>query len=236
MVRGIIEKKPDLSVLSAGWIPPSLVCRESKVETARKLIREGALAVIGPSGVGKTTLARMAFPDAIIVDCTLRRRAQSIARYIALSMGIKARRFGDALNAIREAEARLVVLDDFTLAFRNREMRLLLRALEKHLVVFIAHPSIRYELFEYSILEMPPYSAAELYRILEPRAASGRLPVEEGALWEIARLVGWPKGPGSARLALYVLRLCLERTVGEVSAGLVARLARKELFHVLNFP
>jgi len=77
-------------------------------------------------------------------------------------------------------------------------------------VVLIAHPSVRGELRGALTIEMPPYTAGELYEILEDRVAQGDLPVSDSVLRFIAERLGYPRGSGSARLAIRALRRAVE--------------------------
>jgi len=187
-------------VLSESYLPSRLVGREDRLQLLKLAPPQGLVAVIGPAGTGKTTLARLAFPGAVWVDCGVHGSHAGV--YGAL------RRSG-----LREGTTgRTVVLDDFTLAHRTPELwDLVLRLSERNRVVLVAHPSIRGELRGAPLLvEMPPYSAEELYLILEDRALQGELPVADKVLRFIAEKVGYPRGSGSARLALRALRLAFQ--------------------------
>jgi len=188
-----------LEVLSEAYLPPRLAAREDRLRALRAA--EGLVAIVGPAGAGKTTLARLAFPDALWVDCGLTPSYASIRASLRGFTG-----------------GRAVVLDDFTLAHRTPQLwELVLRLSRSGRVVLVAHPSIRGELAGAQLVEMPPYSAEELYLILEDRALQGELPVTDKVLRFIAEKVGYPKGSGSARLALRALRYALQAAQGPVS-------------------
>ncbi len=204
----------EVRVLSESWLPPRLRFREEKVGALASALREhSVVAVVGPSGVGKSTLVRLALPRAVIVDCSVKRSYSSIVREVARQLNIRARTLATAVEELLELEGAVVVLDDYTLARRSRRLVELVEYLGKrNAVVLVGHPSIRGELagLAGTTIDMPPYSAEELYGILEDRVVAGQLPVSEEALWEIASRLGLPKGPGSARLAITLLRLALK--------------------------
>jgi len=187
-------------VLSESYLPSRLVRREDKLQTLRATPPQGLVAIVGPAGTGKTTLAKLAFEGAAWVDCGVHGSHAGV--YGAL------RRSG-----LREGSTgRTVVLDDFTLAHRTPELwDLVLRLAEMNRVVLVVHPSVRGELRGAPLLvEMPPYSAEELYQILEDRALQGELPVTDKVLRFIAEKLGYPRGSGSARLAVRALRYALQ--------------------------
>jgi len=116
-------------------------------------------------------------------------------------------------SGLRDSEAgTTVVFDDFTLAQRTPQLwDMVLRLAEMNRVVLVVHPSIRGELRGAPLLvEMPLYSAEELYLILEDRALQGDLPVTDKVLRYIAEKLGYPRGSGSARLAVRALRLAFQ--------------------------
>jgi len=186
-------------VLSESYLPSRLVRREDRLQLLRLAPPQGLVAIIGPAGTGKTTLARLAFPDAVWVDCGVHGSHAGV--YGAL------RRSG-----LREKAGVSVVFDDFTLAHRTPELwDLVLRLSERNRVVLVVHPSVRGELRGAPLLvEMPPYSGEELYLILEDRALQGELPVTDKVLRFIAEKLGYPRGSGSARLAVRALRYALQ--------------------------
>jgi len=187
-------------VLSESYLPSRLVGREDRLQLLKLAPPQGLVAVVGPAGTGKTTLARLAFPDAIWVDCGVHGSYPNIVKTL--------RRSG-----LREGTTgRTVAFDDFTLAHRTPELwDLVLRLSERNRVVLVVHPSVRGELRGAPLLiEMPPYSGEELYLILEDRAVQGNLPVTDRVLRFIAEKLGYPKGSGSARLAIRALRLAFQ--------------------------
>lgn len=217
-----------LSVLSEDWLPPRLRYREAKVQELRELAVEGAV-IVGPSGVGKSTLVRMALPEAITVDCGSARTAASIAARISVAMGLRSRRLGDVLRELRERPPHTIVLDDYTLARRNRSTVSLVRVLANyHRLVLVVHPHALNSPGVFgTVLRMPPYTPRELQGILEDRVVKGALPVSEEAIAAVSSALGSPQGPGSARLALTVLRetlrLCLRSGDREVTPKHVAQ-------------
>jgi len=186
-------------VLNESYLPSRLVGREDRLQALRATPPQGLVAVFGPAGTGKTTLARLAFEGAVWVDCGVHGSYPNVVKTL--------RRSG-----LREKAGVSVVFDDFTLAHRTPELwDLVLRLSERNRVVLVVHPSIRGELRGAPLLiEMPPYSAEELYLILEDRALQGELPVADKVLRFIAEKVGYPRGSGSARLALRALRLAFQ--------------------------
>lgn len=194
-----------LEVLDEAWLPPRLVGRQEQLRKLAALIAAGGVcAVVGQAGTGKTTLVRMVVRDAVggvvWVDCGRR------TSYSAIAAALAAR------------HARVVVLDDFTLARRDAKLWSMVARLGREgSVVLTAHPSVRAELIAHGvtrIVDMPPYNAEELFVILLDRVIEGGLAVDDEALEVIARRVGWPEGPGSARIALRALRTALELAGG----------------------
>ena len=201
-----------LEVLSEGWTPPGLVMREDKIGELRSSLGSGVVLVVGPSGVGKTTLVKLALDGYVYVDCGVKRTYASIVREIAGQFGLKGR-LGIAVEEILGRGGTTYVLDDYTLSKRSRRLAELVGKLaEKNAVVLVIHPSIKAELagLAETTIEMPPYSDRELYAILEDRVIQGELPVSEEALEAISRRVGYPKGSGSARISISVLRKALK--------------------------
>jgi len=208
-------------VLSDSWLPPRLRCREGKVEELLMALEESREAVIvGPSGVGKSTLVRLALLEAVVVDCSVRRTAASIGRALAAGLGLKWGGLPRLKEDLAALEPRTIVFDDYTLARRTRGLLALLGAARSgHRVVLVVHPSARHAPgVRGPAVEMPPYSAEELFAIMEDRVIEGRLPASEDCLWEIARSLGYPHGPGSARLAIATLREALKLAPGEAVA------------------
>jgi len=52
-------------VLSESYLPQRLVGREDRLQLLKLAPPQGLVAIIGPAGTGKTTLAKLAFPDAV---------------------------------------------------------------------------------------------------------------------------------------------------------------------------
>ncbi len=201
-----------MKVLSESWLPPRLRFREEKIDVLSSTLSEqGVATVVGPSGVGKSTLVRLALHGAVIVDCCTKRTAASIGRELAKKLNLPWRGLVVLKEELAELEPATVVLDDYTMAQKTKELLDLLSVIRaRHRVVLVVHPSARYAPgVEGPAVEMPPYAAEELYGILEDRVVAGQLPVSEEALWEISNRLGLPKGPGSARLAITALRLAL---------------------------
>lgn len=201
-----------LEVLTPEWTPPRLVHREDKPGELKRALKKGRVLVVGPCGTGKSTLVKLALGETLRVDCSRARSAASVAARLAALAGVRTRRLSVALSRLLELEPQIIVLDDFTLARKDRSMILLLERLERrHVIVLVVHPhALRAPGVEGEAVIMPPYSAEELYGILENRVAAGGLPVSEEALWAIAEGLGHPHGPGSARLAIAALRRALE--------------------------
>lgn len=203
-----------LEVLSEAWLPPRLLFREDRVRELEEVGGScGVVAVVGPSGVGKTTLVRMAFPRAPLIDCSLKRTYYSVVREAARLLGLPQSPLPVTVDRILEIGGKTVILDDYTLAKRTQRLTSLVKKLaERNRVVLVCHPSIKAELvgLAETTIEMPPYSKEELYAILEDRVVAGELPVSEEALEVISGKVGYPEGSGSARLAILILRKALE--------------------------
>lgn len=188
-----------LEVLEERWTPPVLVGRMDRVRLIARLVAEGRrVAVIGVSGAGKSTAVRKGLGlvgvDAVWIDCSSNRSYYTVRRKISNGWN---------------------VLDDYTLAKRDRNMRALISRIK---AVVIVHPWHTYpELQGYEKVEMPPYNSQELYDIMADRVVRGDLDVDEDSLAYISEVVGHPRGPGSARIALQLLKLSLELGGGKTN-------------------
>ena len=189
----------DLRVLDPDYLPRRLLFREKQLNvTVNALLARQNLVVMGEPGMGKSTLVKMALASAkiphVYIDCGHSRTYSSIRK--------KTRR--DRLN----------VLDDFTLA--RHETRLEKLVLQLPWKILVVHPVYKPRLQRlYSLglrarlVEMPPYTPAEIYKILEDRIIAGNLPVSEEAIHHLATRA---KNP---RKALNILRKAIQQAQGQ---------------------
>ncbi|MEM4853624.1 MAG: hypothetical protein QXQ60_08660 [Thermofilum sp.] len=174
--------------------PPKLLFREAELAEARARVERGEpFKVVGPPGVGKTTLVRMALAGVghAYVSCFERRTP----RLILSSLG-----------------AGWNVLDDFSLAAWDGQLLAAVRSLP---VILVELPHRRSPLLENHVIEMRPYSREQLEEILRERVVRLRLPADDEDIRAAAE-EGARRG-GNARAALYALhRLLLPRLTRHV--------------------
>ena len=199
-MKRISSLQYDLGVLDPAYVPERLLFRERQLQSVIDALRaRRSIVVVGEPGMGKTTLVRKALTltrvPHVYVDCGMSRTYYSI------------------LRKVRRAEG-VVVLDDYTLARHTARLeKLVLRLPWKVLVV---HPIFKPKLqrlyrrgLDATLIEMPPYSASEILRILEDRVVAGNLPVTETALAYLAMKAHNP------RKALTTLRQALKHFPSE---------------------
>lgn len=189
----------DLRVLDPDYLPRRLLFREKQLNMAvNALLARQNVVVVGEPGMGKTTLVRKALASVkipyIYIDCGQSRTYASIRK--------------------KMKTGGLVVLDDFTLVkYEPRLEKLVTQLPWKILVV---HPVFKPRLqrlftlgLKARLVEMPPYTPAEIYRILEDRVIAGNLPVSEEAIQHLAYRV---KNP---RKALNTLKKAIQQAQGQ---------------------
>ncbi|MEM2186844.1 MAG: hypothetical protein QXT37_07705 [Thermofilaceae archaeon] len=164
--------------------PPKLLFREAELSEARAYIERGEpFKVVGPPGVGKTTLARMALigVDHTYVSCFQRRTPRMILPLLD----------GGRWN----------VLDDFSLAMWDERLFNAVKQMPR--VVLVELPHRRSPLLEGNVIEMRPYSREQLEEILRERVVRLLLPADDDDIHAAAE-EGARKG-GNARVALLAL-------------------------------
>lgn len=207
-------------VLSEDFIPSRLVRREDMLDKVVDMMNKHSVVVIeGVSGVGKTTLVRMLERKMgrqvsfIYVDCSMCRTYPGILSRIGEVIGVRR----SVLDALLSRSKSVIVLDDFTLVVNRQTIRFIERIKKKHKVILVVHPWVSLPLSSFGKVSMPPYSREELIDIITDRVLSGNLSrVSDEAVERVSYALGFPRGPGSARLALLVLREAIKLTDGEV--------------------
>ncbi|MEM0093471.1 MAG: hypothetical protein QW753_03785 [Thermofilum sp.] len=176
--------------------PPKLLFREAELAEARARVERGEpFKVVGPPGVGKTTLVRMALAGVghAYVSCFERRTLRAILPLLD-GAGWK-------------------VLDDFSLAMWDERLFSAVEQLPRAILVELPHR--RSPLLENHVIEMRPYSREQLEEILRERVVRLRLPADDEDI-RLAAEEGARRG-GNARAALYALhRLLLPRLTRHV--------------------
>jgi Cdc6-like AAA superfamily ATPase len=168
-------------------LPKRLLFRERQLEEAVALLKaRESFAVRGPFGTGKTTLLRIALSKVAVphvyVECMHCRTYSCIRR--------------------RVDHAKLVVLDDYSLAYRSPELSFLVSRIPLKVVVVNKSLDME-ELKNLKMIEMPPYTRQEVTEILAQWVAELRLRVSDEQV-EACADKGYRAG-GNVRVAL----LCL---------------------------
>jgi len=181
----------NIKVLSDDWEPQKLVNREGKVDEVREALSKSNIVIIeGVSGVGKTTLTRRITKT--IINCLVSRSYPAILK---------------ALKSV--AKTNIVAFDDFTLAITWKNINLVRRISAERKVILIVHPWVSLPISGVKVV-MPPYNSKEIYDIIVDRVRLGNLDADDDALLYIAEKVGYPRGSGSARVAITLVRSAIQ--------------------------
>lgn len=167
--------------------PPRLLFREVQFKIALEMVRKDeSFKIEGPPGVGKTTLARLT-------------AANSDKKVVFIS-GYACRNYECIKSRVNYKY--LNIIDDYGLILRSNDVVKLIFEIPKKIV--IVHPGLySRELDSLPVVLMPPYSYAELKRILLERVERLSIPVSHRVVDECAREAA--RHSGSVKFALMLL-------------------------------